>query len=459
MTEFVHHPYVPGETIAAIATPPGEGGIAIIRISGNHALEVAQKVFSGPVKTYKSHTAHFGLIKDKAGKRIDEALLIPMLGNRSYTGEDTVELQCHGGMQASRHVLESVLMSGARLARPGEFTLKAFMNGKLDLTQAEAVQQLIGAKSEKAFEFAGKHLEGSLSKKINEFQKKIVSIAAVLEAWVDFPEEGIEFSSVEQISSDLEQVIHQLTNLIATFHDGRKLHYGISLCIIGCPNAGKSSLMNALLEKERAIVTPIAGTTRDLLEDDFSLNGLHFRLIDTAGIRETSEVIEKEGIRRSYQAMEEADLVLLVMDASTGIKEKEEQLLKKIPLKKTIVAWNKVDLSHFPPPSHIGPHVIPISAKEKIGLVALKEAINQIIWLEGAPPKDEVILTSTRHYEALGRSKAFCEKVVEGLQKGNSPEFLTFDMRQALFELGTIIGTNINEDILSSIFSQFCIGK
>ncbi len=459
MSEFIHQPYVPGETIAAIATPPGEGGIAIIRISGKNAIEVAEKVFSGPVKHYITHTVHFGVVWDENRKRIDEGLLLVFLGRRSYTGEDTVELQCHGGMIASKRVLEAVIHAGARLARPGEFTLKAFMNGKLDLTQAEAIQKLIGAKSEQAFIAADKQLEGALSKKIQGFQTALIAIAAILEAWVDFPEEGIEFASMEEICASLQSVITSMNSLIKTFHDGKRLSQGISLCIVGCPNVGKSSLMNALLKKERAIVTPIAGTTRDLLEDELTLQGLHFRLIDTAGIRDTTEVIEQEGIRRSHRAMEEADLILLVLDASQKLQTEHRLLLDKAPLKKTLVVGNKIDLPHAALPSLTFPHVVAISAKEKIGLDDLQQAVNCMVWSEGVPPKDEVLLTSLRHCEALVRAATGCKNSMEGLQQGISPEFLTFEIRQALMELGTIIGTNITEDILSSIFSQFCIGK
>lgn len=459
MKEFVHRPYVPGDTIAAIATPPGEGGIAIIRISGHQALDIAEKVFSGPIKTYHSHTAHFGFVKDGKGRRIDEALAIVMLGHRSYTGEDTVELQCHGGMVASKNILGAVFEAGARPAAPGEFTLKAFMNGKLDLTQAEAVQQLIGAKNEKAFELAGRHLEGRLSKKIIEFQQKIISVTAILEAWVDFPEEGIEFTSVENICFELQIIIDELKKLIDSFHTGERIHHGISLCIVGCPNAGKSSLMNAMLDRQRAIVTPIPGTTRDVLEEDFLLGGLHFRLMDTAGIRESAEVVEKEGIHRSYQAMKSADLILFILDVSKGFGKEEEILFSKLPLEKTILVWNKIDLPHSPQPTLQCPYNVHLSAKEKLGLERLYEQIEQIAWSGGTPAKDEIILTSQRHFEAILLAQKSLMRVVEGLLQERSPEFLTFDARQALFELGTVIGTNITEEILSSIFSQFCIGK
>ncbi len=457
MSHFNHRPYIPGETIAAIATAPGEGGIAIIRISGKKAVEVAEKVFSGPVKKYLSHTAHYGFIKDSTGAKIDEALLVILLGKRSYTGEDTVELQCHGGMVASKKVLHEVLKGGARLAQPGEFTLKAFMNGRLDLAQAEAVQQLIGAKNETAFDLANQQLSGSFSKKILSIQAGLTHIAAILEAWVDFPEEGIEFASFETLVADLESFINEIKKVLSTYARGKKIHEGLSLCILGNPNAGKSSLMNALLDRERAIVTEIAGTTRDLIEEEFRIKGLHFRLVDTAGIRATDEVIEKEGIRRSFEALARADIVLWVIDASKS--KMTEEIKKHLQPAKTIVVWNKTDLPHSIDPYPEFPHQVSISAKEKIGLERLIEKIEKMAWSGEMPSKEEVVLTVARHYQALERALQSCLKAHEGLSTGSSPEFLVFDLREALFELGTIIGLNVTEDILSSIFSQFCIGK
>lgn len=459
LTQFVHRPHEIGETIAAIATPPGEGGIAVIRISGFKALDIGAKVFSGPLKSYETHTVHLGSIIDEKGDKIDQALAIVMRAPRSYTGEDTVEFHCHGGMIASRRVLEAVLRAGARLSSPGEFTLKAFMNGKIDLTQAESIQQLIHAKSEKAFDMAEKHLEGQLSKKIKAFQSALVKNAAIFEAWVDFPEEGLEFTSLETMEKDLEQLVFEIGTLLKSYHEGKKLEYGITLSIIGAPNVGKSSLMNQLLGKERAIVTPIAGTTRDLLEEDLHLNGLSFRLIDTAGIRKATDVVEQEGIRRSHQAIQSADLILFVLDASEGLGTEVSALLQTIPMEKTIVIWNKIDLPHPPVATLLHPHVVLLSAKEKRGFDTLKQMIDKVIWSRGAPPKEEVVLTSARHHQALWRAKEHLEKVVHNLKNGQSPEFLVFDLRCCLFELGTIIGTNVSEDILSSIFSQFCIGK
>lgn len=457
--EFVHRPFQPGETIAAIATAPGEGGISIIRISGNGAIAAAEKIFSGPVQSYQSHTAHFGIIRDLVGNRIDEGLLLIMRAPRSYTGEDTVELQCHGGMIASRKVLEAVLSTGVRPASAGEFTFKAFMNGRLDLSQAEAVQKLIGAKNDQAFEQAEKHLEGDLSRKIEGFQTELIRIAAILEAWVDFPEEGIEFSSIETVITEICLLKSHMEALLHTFDDGKRMHHGISLCIAGAPNGGKSSLMNALLDQERAIVTPIAGTTRDLLHEEMTLGGLHFRLTDTAGIRDTKEIVEREGIRRSKEAIERSDVIFLVIDASRSITSEDDRLLHSLPPSKTIVVWNKMDLPsacvHETPFSHS----VQISAKTKVGLEDLKKAVDRLIWKEGAPSKDQVIISCLRHKQALLHAIENLSILIDGLASGQSPEFLTADIQSALRELGYIIGKDMKKEVLSSIFSQFCIGK
>ena len=457
--QFIHEPYQPGETIAAIATPLGEGGVAIIRITGTEALNVAERVFSGPVKEYKTHTAHYGQIVDGNGSRVDDVLLLVMLGQRSYAGEDTVEIHCHGGSLITRCVLEVVLQAGARQAKPGEFTFKAFINGKIDLLQAEAVQELIGAKNERALDAAAAQLQGRLSEKVREFQRILTGTAAILEAWVDFPEEGLEFATTDEVCAELTGVLGQMRELVATYHDGKILHDGISLCLIGSPNVGKSSLMNVLLDKDRAIVTHLPGTTRDLLEDHLRLNGLNFRLTDTAGIREGAEIIEQEGVRRSRAAMAAADLILLVLDAHKGLDEGDRKLIESVPRRKTIVIWNKTDLTHDNLPVLEFSHVVPVSAKEKKGINLLHKAIDSIVWEHGPPSREEVLITNVRHKEALAASAEACERVVEGLRSGVSPEFVALDMRQCLMSLGKILGTDITEDLLSAIFSKFCVGK
>jgi tRNA modification GTPase len=455
---FVHRPYVPHETISAIATPPGEGGIAVIRVTGKDALNVVSKIFSGPIYSYKTHTAHLGKIHDLQGNFLDEVLVLVMLGARSFAGEDTVEIHCHGGSIVTRKVLEATLTAGARAALPGEFSFKAFINGKIDLTQAEAVQELIGAKNEIALQKAEEQLQGALSDKINLFQKELFDVAAILEAWVDFPEEGLEFATKEEILAMLESTFEKMRNLSLTFHEGQVIKEGLSLCLIGPPNAGKSSLMNTLLGKERAIVTEIAGTTRDILEDQLLLGGLHFRIKDTAGIRQTEELVEKEGIRRSKMAMESADLVLLLLDISKELNEEELMLLDSAPFDKTLLVWNKADLPHVGPIDTKLPYV-KISAKKSFGIPALKEAIDQIIWKKGPPSQEAIVITNARHKMALDEALTAGSRLVEGLKSDISPEFLSSDMRAVLRELGTIIGKDIGDDILSAIFSKFCVGK
>ncbi|MBP9841258.1 MAG: tRNA uridine-5-carboxymethylaminomethyl(34) synthesis GTPase MnmE [Simkaniaceae bacterium] len=442
--EFVHGSYEKGQTIAAVATPPGEGGVAIIRISGNDALLVGQKIFSGPVQNFATHTVHFGQILDE-GEVIDEGLFIPMKGSRSYTGEDTVEIHCHGGILITERVLQAALKAGARAALPGEFTAKAFLNGKLDLTQAEAVQALIGSKNEKSLQAAKHHLDGRLYQKISSFQKKLFDLAAIFEAWVDFPEEGLEFASMEEVIEDLETIVKDMDSLLDTFNDGSRLFSGFTLCLLGDPNVGKSSLLNALTGKNRAIVTDIPGTTRDLIEEQISIGDLHFKLIDTAGLRETDEVIEKEGIARSKQAALEADLVLYIQDVRSYIPHSTPP--------NTLVVLNKADLPHTTT------YPLKVSALTGEGLPELKEAICKAVFKNGSPNKEDLILLSRRHFLSLQKGKEALETVISGLKSHLSPEWITSDMRLALHHLGNLIGTNITEDLLSAIFSKFCVGK
>ncbi len=458
MSEFVHRPYREGETVAAVTTPPGEGGVAIVRISGKEAIAVGSNVFSRRVKEIESHTLKLGKVVDSEGAVVDEVLLTVMRAPHSFTGEDTVEIHCHGGSLITRRVLETVLAAGARAALPGEFSFKAYMNGKIDLAQAEAIQTLIGAKSEVALKMAQQQLEGDLSTEIRSFQKGLTDVAAILEAWVDFPEEGLEFASQEEVLATLCHIQGKIHGLLKTYGEGRLVHTGISLCLVGPPNVGKSSLMNALLRTERAIVTAIAGTTRDILEEEMRLGQLHFRLTDTAGIRDSEEVVEQEGIRRSKLSMERADFVLLVLDASKPLDAEATKLLNTVPKETTILVWNKIDLPHNTHPTNLE-HTVSLSAKTNEGIDALKQALTDKVWKEGPPSKEEVVICSARHEQALAGAATALAAVIQGLEEEASPEFLSADMRECLMELGTIIGTNITEDILSSIFSKFCVGK
>ncbi len=464
---FVHTHIHREDTIAALATAPGVGGIAIIRISGAKALEIGSLLTQNDLTLQPSHTVKLRALYDHSGKVIDRALILVMRAPKSFTGEETVEIHCHGGHLIARCVLERLSILGARPAEPGEFTLRAFLHGKIDLVQAEAIQKLIGAKSEEALKVAESHLEGRLSKLVKQFQKEGTRAAAIFEAWVDFPEEDLEFSPFEEVISNLVEMKLKIENLINTYRDGKVIHDGITLSLIGSPNVGKSSLMNALLGKERAIVSPIAGTTRDLVEDDACFNGVPFRLVDTAGIRTTNEIIEEEGIKRSLQSIERADLILVVLDATRPHDEEMKEVLSFIPHHKSILVWNKVDLlkdaeienSLIQSVEKIPIKSVCVSSMTQYGFSKLKEAIDSVIWSQGTLLRDEVLITSVRHKRALEAALSSLIQVIDGLQAGQSPEFVVFDMKQFLSHLGGIIGTDIGEDILTAIFSEFCIGK
>lgn len=443
-------------TIAAIATAPGEGGVAIVRISGKEALKVADQIFSGDVFSYKSHTAHFGsVLCPKTEEFIDQALLLVMKGPNSYTGEDVVEIQCHGGSLLPRRVLSCALDAGAEAAGPGAFTFRAFMNGRIDLAQAEAVQALIGAKNELALQSAKEQLEGALSKRVLSLKEQLTEIGALLEAWIDFPDEDLPEEAKKSIDHKLANIKEELHRYLKSFDEGRVIHEGIHLALVGAPNVGKSSLLNALLDTDRAIVSPTAGTTRDIVQEKMRLAGLHILLTDTAGIRPTDDLIENEGIRRSKEMIEKADLLLVLLDAEKGLTKEDEALLKVIPQEKSLIVWNKIDIKA---PSPVDGALM-ISAKTQEGIDRLKRAIEEKIWKEGAPSKEEIVITQVRHKEALSHAYKHVLVVQEGIEANTSPELLTSDLRASLSHLNTIIGTDIQEDILTKIFSTFCIGK
>jgi tRNA modification GTPase len=444
------------KTITAIATPPGDGGVGIIRISGPEAVEVANKIIQMDLTHKESHRVYLTKALGSCGEILDEVLVFKMLSPRSFTGEDVVEIQCHGGQLICKKILQAAHIAGARLALPGEFTLKAFMNGKIDLAKAESIQMMIHAKNDAALKAAKNQLEGLLSKKILFFQEELFYLAAILEASVDYPEEGLEFISTEEYLIKLKTIIDSLTKLKNTFYTGSTLNTSTKLCLIGAPNVGKSSLLNALMEKERAIVTPIAGTTRDLIEGEILLYGHHFTLIDTAGIRDTDESIEKEGIRRSLEAIERSDLILFLLDGSRPSTDFENLLFSEMDPQKTIVVTNKADLLD-PSQKHQG---VLISAKNLTGLDVLKELL--VKWIEnqnGLLSKEEVILVKERHFKAIEEAVAFLKTVQEGLENGVGGELLVMDIKSAIYSLSEIIGRNVSEEVLNQIFSNFCVGK
>ena len=446
------------DTIAAIATAPGVGAISIIRLSGSDTLNILENIFSKSLKNKKTHTIHFGKILDKNLKTIDSVLVLLMLNPNSYTGEDIVEIQCHGGKVITENVFQRVLDAGARPANPGEFTYRAFLNKKIDLVQAEAVQNLISANNELSLKASEKHLDGKLSKKIKTFQKELIKISAIIEAWIDFPEEDLEFISDEEFLKNLKILLEEMKNLLKTYDEGKVITSNHSIAIIGTPNVGKSSLMNSLLEKDRAIVTDIPGTTRDILEDTVKINDFIFHLLDTAGIRDTFEKIEKEGILRAKKVLKDADIVLLVLDSSKTLSEDDLQLIHQTNENNTIFIWNKIDIQK-PIKLLNKKREILLSVKNNLGLDNLKNEIVKILFSDKTFSKEEVIITSKRHKNSLYQAIEFCLNAKKSFQNNQSPEFISSDIKESLYHLNKIIGIDITEDILSEIFSKFCVGK
>lgn len=451
---------VRGETIAAIVTPMGQGAVGIVRISGDRSLEIASKICRCGAEEFKNHHAHFRRFYSQGEYAFDEGIVLFMKAPNSFTGEDVVELQGHGGTTVMRRLLQACFDHGARMSLPGEFSFRAFLNGRLDLAQAEGIASLISSRSEKAAKIAEKQLQGHLSRVIALYHQELIEIAAVLEAWVDFPEEGLEFASTGEICAQIEKIIEQMQVLASTYEDGARLQEGISLCLVGRPNVGKSSLLNALLRQDRAIVTEIAGTTRDVLQEDMTLGTIPIRLIDTAGIRECDELIEKEGIRRSWQRVKEADLVLCLLDGTTGLMQEDLDILEQLPKASTLVLWNKIDICPDVIPSEIqGFGHICISAKTREGLDELSKWVQERFLHHSSVGEDELILMHLRHKEALLQAISYLQEVIEGLFSDRSAELVASDMKEALSALGAIYGGDVTEDVLTAIFSKFCIGK
>ena len=448
------------ETIVAITTAPGNGAIAGLRISGPQSLHIIQKLFNRDLSQIESHKAIYGTLTTIEGSFLDQVILIAMKGSQSFTGQETIEIFCHGGSILTHRILDEILKVGARSAQPGEFTFRAFMNGKLDLAQAEAVQSMIAAQNDKALDAAANQLQGGLSKEVQMIQSDLYEIAAILEAWVDFPEEGLEFASMDDVINRLRNLFAQLNYMVNSYERGKKYHEGLKVCLVGSPNVGKSSLMNALLRSDRAIVSDIAGTTRDLIHEKLMIGGLHVQLTDTAGLREGAECIEQEGIRRSRKALKEADLVLWVVDASKGLTEDDKAASIDLPVSKTLLIWNKSDLvddvSLLPSTNH---DAIVISAKEFYGIEKLTDIMaNQLVSTE-SENKDGIVITHVRHKDQLHKAALAVDRLISGLESGVSPEFLTVESRSAMGSLAAILGTDVQTGLLDAIFSNFCIGK
>lgn len=448
------------DTISAISTPLGMGAISIIRLSGKNAIEIANSFFSKDIKNFKSHTLHYGKILNRKKEVVDTVMLSIMLAPKTYTGEDIIEVHCHGGSFITKKVFETTLEAGARAAAPGEFTYRAFLNKKMDLTQAESIQDLIKANNDVALKYAKKNLEGDLFKEIKSYQKELTDIVGVLEASLDYPEEDLELFSFDTIKESLATVLDKMKNLSSSYEDGKTISEDKSLCIIGSPNVGKSSLMNTLLKEDRAIVTDIAGTTRDILEKRVKINNFYYNLIDTAGLRKTNELIEKEGIKKTKKAIEQADICLLVLDATkSSLSEDDKELLEMTDEEKTIVVFNKIDLKKPTVQLKNFSKILKISAKEKTNIEELKKEIEKISIKNPSLFNSEIILTSKRHKISLDDAIKNLIKASSKLKDNSAQEFITIDLIDSLNHLSNIIGSNVKEDILSSIFSNFCIGK
>lgn len=455
------------DTIAAISTPLGEAGIGIVRMSGAEAFHIAGEIFrsrSGRgLASLTSHSVHYGLIVDsEEGDVIDEVLLTPMRAPRTYTREDVLEISCHSGRSPLRRILELCLRKGARLAEEGEFTKRAFLNGRIDLVQAEAVIDVIKAKTDLGHQAAMNQLAGGLSEEVNGLRDRIKEMLAHIEAWVDFPEEDIDELPYEEIINRTKELMVQIDSLLESADRGKILREGISVAIAGRPNVGKSSLLNALLKEERAIVTPIPGTTRDVIEESLNVRGIPIRLIDTAGIRSTEDVIEKEGVSRSWRFIDEADLVLWVLDATEELSSEDGALLSRVSERKSVAVVNKIDLERRIDLGKIRayyPNPVEVSATKGWGLDELEEEVYRLFFGGEVVSDDRTLVTNVRHKDALRRTEESLLNVIATAENGLSGEFLALDLRAALRSLGEIVGETTTEDILDVIFSQFCIGK
>ncbi len=454
------------DTIAAISTPLGEGGIGIIRISGTEAINIASKIFYSykgiKLTQVKTHTIHYGFIVDpETDEKVDEVLVSVMRAPNTYTREDVVEINCHGGYITLKRILDIVISQGARIAEPGEFTKRAFLRGRIDLSQAESVIDIIKAKTEESQKIALQHLSGKLSEKINELRNALTRVCAHVEAYIDFPEEDIDGMTGKEIEEEIIQISEEIRKLIEGYEEGKIYREGLRAAIVGKPNVGKSSLLNALLMKDRAIVTEIPGTTRDIIEEYVNIKGMPLRIVDTAGIRESHDLVEAEGIRRTLKAVDEAELVLLLLDMSREIDRLDMEIIYKVKDKKVIVVLNKKDIKNkdFNLPDTIKDKTkIEISALTGEGIEELKEAIFNTA-ISGRYKQEGLIITKLRHKVALEGSYLALKNAIESFKGGKPLEITAMFLREGLSYLGQIVGVVTTEEILNLIFSEFCIGK
>jgi tRNA modification GTPase len=453
------------DTIAAIATPLGEGGLAVIRISGPQAFAVADRCFTPVGKNSlkpsdaPTHTIHFGRVVHD-GKTVDEALVAVMRAPRTFTREDVVEITCHGGILPAKMVLDAVLAGGARLAEPGEFTRRAFLNGRIDLAQAEAVADVIHSRTELALCAANEQLAGKLSQRINQLRDDMVKTLAHVEAHIDFPDEDIAPDTKAQLISRLERGVAFMDELLRTANEGQILRRGIRAAIVGRPNAGKSSLLNQLLGHDRAIVSPIPGTTRDTIEETANIRGLPVVFIDTAGLREARDEIEGEGIRRSRQTLQNAEFILHVLDASEPLTPADENYLAEFSGKQRILVLNKCDLpAKLFVPGGLNAASVSVCCLTGKGIESLKDAIKELVWSGEIKTEMLQVMINSRHQDALNRARVATQRTVEAIRAGDTLELAAMDLRIAVNAVGEIVGKTTTEDLLDMIFSQFCIGK
>ena len=455
------------DTIAAIATAAGNSGIGIVRISGSEAVEAVDRIFrmrngKKQLKDMESHTIHYGFIYDGEAV-VDEVLVMLMRGPRSFTAEDTVEIDCHGGMLVTKRILETVLKAGVRLAEPGEFTKRAFLNGRIDLSQAEAVIDVIQAKNEYALKSSVGQLRGSVSEKIRELREKLLYEIAYIESALDDPEHISLDGYGEVLLGRIGEIKETLKRLIRSSENGRVVSEGIRTVILGKPNAGKSSLMNVLVGQDRAIVTDVAGTTRDILEEHIYLQGISLNVVDTAGIRDTEDVVEKIGVSRAMEAAEEADLLIYVVDGSRPLDENDAQIMDFIKNRKAVVLLNKSDLESVISVKEVeersGHRVISISAKEETGIEELEEEIKGLFYEGKIDFNDQILITNVRHARTLRDACESVELVETSIHDGMPEDFYSIDLMNAYEKLGLIIGESVEDDLVNEIFSKFCMGK
>ena len=454
------------DTIAAVATAMGEGGIGIVRISGENALSILEKVFcSVKNRPTENRKLTYGFVTDNfTGEKIDEVMAVYMKAPHSYTAEDVVEIQCHGSIVSLRKILALVLKNGARLAEPGEFTKRAFLNGRLDLSQAEAVIDLVRAKSDKTFDVALSQLEGSFSKKIKEIRSDLVDILVNITVNIDYPDEDIEVITYENLISGLGNVKAKVDSLLATADTGRILREGLNIAIIGKPNVGKSSLMNALLRETRAIVTEIPGTTRDTIEEALTIRNIPVKLTDTAGIRHTDDVIEKIGIEKSKESFNKADLVIFMVDNSRTLDDEDREIIEYIGDRKVLAVINKTDLENRLDISEIKRKLpngifIETSMAREDGISRIEDEIENLVYGGKVKQNDSMMVTNVRHKALLEEASSALRDAASMAGAGEALEFLEIDVNRAYEALGEIIGEAVNEDIINEVFARFCLGK